>query len=366
MVRIAYLIADLEAGGAQKHLVRLISKIDRQQYEPMIFCIYKKGRLLTEFEQLNVEIIGLASCDKGSPFFCTIKYIFMLKEYFRRSKVDIVHSYIYYMNLLATIAGRLAKVKAIVISKRNVDDWMGTKEILLSKIYNFLTDRILVNCNAVKKDAIVREGANPEKVVVVYNGVDSKELSCNRPVTDLVHVVGTASVFRPKKGIEYFIAAADILLKKRKDIKFILIGYSRDPTYINILKDSIDRLGISNYFEFHGFVEDMIDYLDKNIDIFVLPSLQEGMSNALLEAMAASKPCIVTNAGGNPEVVEDGKTGLVVPKANPLFLANAMEKLLDDARLSQHLGKNARQVIHEYFTTEKMVQAINVLYQSLL
>jgi glycosyltransferase involved in cell wall biosynthesis len=227
---------------------------------------------------------------------------------------------------------------------------------------------MLAVCEATKEYLVRHVGVAPERVRVVYNGVDVEEVCPaknvkgvggppNRPPT--IVTVGRLS---PVKGHSNLLLATRDLIERWSDVQVLIVGKGRLE---GALKQQVVDLGLSKNVIFTGHLEN-VSALWNHVDAFVLPSLSEGMPLSLLEAMAAGVPPVATRVGGVPEVIEDGKTGILVPPEDRHALAKGIATLLEDRPLAKKMGESAREVVTRRFSLTAMVQAYREIYASLL
>ena len=198
-------------------------------------------------------------------------------------------------------------------------------------------------------------GIPNHKIRTIYEGIDlsiyPKRTVLRQRRSDEPAVVGTVAHLSREKGLNYLIEAASMIPDVQRKLRFVIVG---DGTCLRELEELVHSKGLENIFSFAGFHSDIPECL-KAFDIFVLPSLSEGLGSAILEAMATSLPIVATRVGGIPELVKNGDNGLLVAPADSVSLARAIEKLADDADLSQRMGLRGRQRIEERFTLERKI-----------
>jgi glycosyltransferase involved in cell wall biosynthesis len=180
-------------------------------------------------------------------------------------------------------------------------------------------------------------------------------------------LVVVASRLTRLKGIECFLSAAAALSVKHPDVRFLIVGETSppDPAYLQSLERLARELGIADRVTFTGRRSDIPAVLGA-ADVAVMPSLNEALSNVVLESMAAGAPVVATRVGGTPEALTDGATGLLVQPGDAGAIATAVSRLLDDRALACRLGRAARERIAERFSVERMVSATEDLYAELL
>jgi glycosyltransferase involved in cell wall biosynthesis len=287
----------------------------------------------------------------------------------RRERVHIVHSYLFAANLVGTFAARLAGVPIRLVSKRSLDRYPSKAKLFACQLGNRFADRVTVNAKAVGDFVKQEEACPPEKMVLIPNGVDfSRVQRCRgdaRAGLGLAadeKVVGTVGRLTWKKAPECLLAAARHIVDEEPNTRLLIVGDGELRAQVE--QQAVD-LGIRSRCIFTGGVSDAVPYL-LACDVFVLSSAIEGMANALLEALACGRPAVVTDAGGNGEVVQDGRTGYVVPRNDPPRLAQATLHLLRHPELASQMGKMAVEDMKERFSLSRMVSSVEALYAELL
>jgi glycosyltransferase involved in cell wall biosynthesis len=262
-------------------------------------------------------------------------------------------------------------VPVTIASKRSLDRYPRRVPRLACRLGNALADRITVNAEAVASFVATEEGCRRDKMVLIPNGVNEAALTVpgdglakrsELGISDRTPVVGAVSRLAWKKGMRHLLAAVPRLLEVLADLRVIIVG---DGPLRSELAAQASALGVEKHIAFLGSRSDALELLS-TFDVFVLPSEIEGMSNALLEAMAVGRPVVATDVGGNPEVVVDGETGFVVPPADPDRLAAAILKLLQAPDMAREMGAAGRQRVCEEYRVDVMVRRIENLYDSLL
>ncbi len=287
-----------------------------------------------------------------------------------RYRIQIIHTNSYVPGNYARLAAAALRVPVII------DHWHGfshfnRKRRLICRGLGRVTDLSLAVSQGVKDYIIEQCALDPAKVRVVPNGVDLARLRRHRPRTEVRRELGLAPeavavglVARldhwGKGHREFFTALA--ALPDGYPVEALIIGGGRREAEMRRLAA---ELGLAGRVHFLGQRDDVPDLLSA-LDLFVLPSHSEGVSLALLEAMAAGLPVIATAVGGLPEVVTDGDNGLLVPPEDPEALATALERLLEDPALAQRLGANARRHVEENFSLERLGREINEIYTELI
>jgi len=365
-----YVVDHLEVGGTQAHLLRVVSRLDRRRFEPMVCALSPRGALRATVEAKGVPVFdgGLRGTLLGAS---GLRVLWRLARLFRRERVDVAHAYLFHPNVLAPVAARLARVPAVVVSKRSLDRYPRAATRWACQLGNALADRIAVNADAVARFVREEEGCPARKMVLIPNGVGEDVLGARGDrgrARELVGeppgglVVGTVSRLAWKKGIEYLLDAVPRVLDSVPAVHFVIVG---DGPLMAQLEARARGLGVDAQVRFLGARHDVLELLPA-FDLFVLPSVVEGMSNALLEAMAVGLPVVATDVGGNSEVVVDGESGLLVPAADAPALAAAVVKLLQSPELASEMAQAGRRRVAERYPESAMVRRLEDLYLGLL
>lgn len=368
-VPIAYFIDHLKVGGAQRHLVEVLRRLDRQRFAPQVWTLRGEGELIQEVEQLALPVRSFGLGPRLQDLH-TVALLRRTAQTLRSEHVQIVHTYLSFANIVGTLAAALARVPVLLVSKRSLDSYHRKFEAWSHWAINRFADKVVANADAVKDFVIKTEGCPASKLVVIPNGVndefvtnssrDQERAACGFKPNE--RVIGTLGRLAWKKGQEYFLEAAATILHTDPSVSFALVG---DGPLRSQLEEQTQQLGIASRVKFLGQRLDSQAMISL-FDIFVLPSVIEGMPNALLEAMALEKPVVVTEAGGNAEVVKHEESGLVVPIRNAEAMAQAVLRLLKDSVLAQRFAAAARQSVHQRFSFRHTLQAMQTLYEEML
>lgn len=368
-VPVAYFIDHLKVGGAQRHLIEVLRRLDRQRFSPQVWTLRGEGELLQDAEQLGVPV---KSFDLGARLQDPRVFPLFHRaiQQLRQDRVQIVHTYLSFANIVGALTSAFARVPVLLVSKRSLDRYQKKLEAWSHWAVNRIADRVIANAAAVKDFVIKTEGCPADKIIVIPNGINDEFVpnglrDKERAALGLDpqnRVVGTLGRLAWKKGQEYFLTAAAAIIKEEPQVTFVLVG---DGPLRTQLEEQARALGIASQVKFLGQRLDSQAVISL-FDIFVLPSVIEGMPNALLEAMALEKPVVVTNAGGNAEVVRDGTTGFVVPTRQPAEMAQRILQLLRQETLAQDLAAAARRSVRQQYSFHQTLQAMETLYDDLL
>ena len=369
-VNVLRIIPSLEMGGVERTLTSILPRLDKKKYKVYLCCLFKRDKLADTMESLNIPIIKFkmrARLDFDGKY---IIGILRLAYLMKKMQIDIVHTHLYRANIAGRIAAKLAGVPVIIANEHNIDSWKKLPQKLNDRVLAGITNKIIVVSNAVKDFYINKIGIPEDKITTIYNGVDIPKFQTHVDINKKKKEFGIKSSekvitiigrLHQQKGHCYFLKAAQIIVKKKPNVKFLIVG---DGPLGSQLRDMSNDLKISKNVIFTGLRNDIPQILAMS-DISVLTSLREGFSITVLESMAAGKPVIATNVGGNNEIIEHGKTGFIIPTQSPKDLALYGLKLINDKELARNMGQEAKKKVLN-FSIDKMVKKTENLYEFLI
>ncbi len=362
------MVTNLHIGGTERQVVNLVQRLNASLFDLHLACLRSAGELLNELETLPIAKpeFQIGSFHSAGTF----REAVHLGKYLRRNRIQILHTYGFYPNVFAIPVGRLVGTPVIVASIRDTGEVLTPMQRGVQRMVCRLADCVLVNAEAIREQ-LVRQGYPADKIRVIRNGVvlprfGSKDRS-GRLRQELklppdARLVVVFSRLNPMKGVEYFIDAAAATARRFADVYFLIVGDGENRAE---LQAQARRAGIDGRMVFTGFRSDIPEFLSE-ASISVLPSLSEGLSNTLLESMAAGVAVIATRVGGNPEVIEDGVTGLLVPPRDSDEIAGALHRLLGCPDLALRLGECGARRVAQLFAVERAVRETESLYLRLL
>ncbi len=367
-----YLIDALSGGGAQSHLIEVLRHLDYSAFEALLVCQKEAGRRFDMVKDLPVQphVLDCPSLTNLNG----LRALWKLRRLVAAWRPMVVHSFMFNPNVMAALAclGR-SRPPFLITSRRDMGFWHRGIHWCVYRIINRRTDAVLAVCDSVREHTIAKEGLSAAKVMTVFNGVDLVRF---QPHADLAAagrarlgalehdvVVGMLAVLRPEKRHDMFAAAARIVARQEPRAKFVVAG-AGIPSLEDQLRETVAAADLGERFVFTGRLSDPAVIL-AGLDIVVLCSDTEGMSNGLLEAMAMGKPTVATAVGGNPEVVVSGETGLLVPPRDPEALAAAITQLIREPELRRHMGLAARERAVRRFDIRMTVAELQRIYASL-
>jgi glycosyltransferase involved in cell wall biosynthesis len=348
-VNILYLIDSLQIGGTEMQLVRLIKSIDRKRFHPHI-CTFKKPGNLFEGMDVPVEVLDFQSFSHPSILLLAAK----LSNYIRKHKIQIVQTFFQDPFLLAAMVKPFSRIK-LIGSFRDMGFWCTRIEAFkMSLAYPFFSG-FIANSQAVKNHFVQVNGLPPEKIEVIYNGVDTNNISPEVPGRrgGRAHLIGiVANCNREVKRVDDFIQAAALVHHNYPETRFMVVGDGHLRPGLEVLSRSLD---LTEALTFVGSVENPLELISR-FDVGVITSESEGFCNAILEYMACGVPVVATDSGGNNELVTEGENGFLVPVGDVEMLANRIENLLNNNDLWLKNSQTNRDKINLNFTLSKMVE----------
>ena len=368
-IRIFFLLDSFMIGGTETQAVELACRLDPSRYQVTIGCLRREGPLLDRLKNTPVEIMEVnlgGGIDSPSGLLRIVK----LAQYLRRNKIQMLHAHDLWSNIVGMAAAMLARTPVTITSQRDLshDAWYGTYKRKVLRFCQRRSSLLLTNAKAIRDGLIEQDHLPPEKVCVVYNGVDLDRfaVTANRsqlfPASEgnkLIVLVG--NMVTDVKGHEVLLSAAPEVLKAHPRTQFVLVGEgAMRPAFEKQAKE----LGLESNFLFLGRRSDVPAIL-ACCDIAVLPSLAEGLPNAVLEYLAAGLPVVATALGGNLEIVQDGQTGLLVPPQDTKALSAALIRLLNDDNLTTTIAAAGHDYVKKNFSFERLVAEMDQLYTNL-
>jgi glycosyltransferase involved in cell wall biosynthesis len=363
-LRVLFVIDELDIGGTEQQIRELARHIDRARFEPIV-CCFRHGAKAREIEELGVRVIHEPKHLKADP-----GLVVRLARRMRQERIDLVQTYLWTANTWARLAARMAGVRFVVASERNVDIWEERYKRVIGRWLARSTDRIIANSEAVRRYLLDRGGLAPDKVVTVYNGVnfDRFHVPCDPALRraelglpgDAV-LAGVVARVEPAKDHATLLRALALISRRVPRLHLVIVGGGGE---VARLQSSAIELGIADKVRFTGPRTDAAEWL-QSLDISVLSSVKEGLSNTVLESMAAGRPMVATDVGGNAEVIVEGETGFLVPPRDPAALGEALARLAQSPEAMARFGRAGRKRVHAMFSVSRMVARTEALYLEL-
>jgi len=356
-------------GGGQRSLLLLLERLDRKKFKPFLVCP-SEGGLTEKVESLGIEarIIRVRGA-KSLNVFATAAAVFKFKKLIRRKGIHLIHTDSPRQAFYAGLAARLTRTPLVWHARVSTPEKRSFEKFL----FNHASKVIAVSDAASQRYRGFERF--DEKVTVIHNGVDltefgpkpiDRKLKQEFKIKEDLMLVGTLGQLIPGKGQEVFLKAAARIFDRTSKVIFMIVG-DGNHAYRKKLEDLCTDLGLSGNVVFTGFRED-IPRIMNTLDIVVLPSTThlEGFSRVIIEAMASSKPVIATDSGGNPEAIENGTTGILVPAEDSNRLAASILDLVQDEDKRKRMGAAGKQRAERLFSIEKNISRIEQTYEDLL
>ena len=352
-LRIAHVTLGLDMGGQEKLLVEVARHADRARFELCVVSLGSRGPLAEDIEAHSLPVIAL-----NEPAGLRPGLVLRLARLFRRWGIDVVHTHDVRPLVYGALAARLARVPGVVHTRHGQDTRITPRQHALVRLAARLTDRFV----CVSEDSArltIQQGIAAAKVRAIINGIDVERFAYTGPKP--AGPVVTIARLSPEKDVANLIRAAAVVAGADPAFRLEIAGAGPCQSDLEKL---IDSLGLKERVRLLGQVRDVRALLGR-ASLFVLPSLSEGISLTLMEGMARGLPVVATRVGGNPEVVTDGETGLLVPPRNPDALADAVLSLLRDPERCRRMGEAGRRRVERVFDVRRMVAEYEEFYREL-
>ncbi len=355
----------LEAGGSERQLREIAKALDRSLFEPHIGCFHPEGATRPQLEAAGVPIVHFPVYSFASAG--AVAGAFELTRYVRRNKIRLIHSFDYPLTVFAIPIGRFFTRAAVVSSQRSHRDLIPPAYRRLVRLTDPLADAIVVNCDFVRRHLEQDEHVSARRIQLCYNGIDLdvfRPLDASRPVNLAPgsFVIGVVSVLRPEKGLHTLLQAFAGVRHLRSGMKLAVVG---DGSMLESLQSAACTLRIHEDCVFAHSTSQVADWL-RAIDIFVLPSLSEALSNSLMEAMACGCCAVASNVGGNPELIRSGETGLLFKSGDPAALSAALQMLIEDESLRKRIAAAGTAFVREHFSIAASARRMGEIYTQLI
>ncbi len=364
-IRVLHVITSLGIGGAERLVVSAASGLSAARFDHAICCLAERGPLAGEAEAAGVPVF----CVGEFPGLRHPIAFARLVRTIRAFRPTIVHTHLQSANLYGRLAARLARVPVVVATEHNVYVRKARRYIYVERLLARTTDALIAVSGQVQQSLSSQLGIAPSAIRVVRNGVAASAPSGQRVAELRARLgdradgirLGCVASLTPKKGHEALLRAVARLRERDIICSLLVAGDGPERPRVEAL---VEGLGLARHVHFLGVVPHAADVLAM-IDVFVLPSLVEGLPLALLEAMYAGKAVVATSVGGVPEVVRSGENGLLVSPGSDTELADAIATLARSAELRNRLGAAARETIEGGFTEAAYLESLSALYVEL-
>jgi glycosyltransferase involved in cell wall biosynthesis len=371
-IKICHLAMGDGWAGAEVQLAILLASLAKMPDFEISAVLFNEGRLARELRALGIKTKVISESEYNS--FSVVK---QLIDYFRQHEFDILHTHKYKDNILGALSSIYRGTRRRVRTVHGLPEpFVGFQAVKISGyqvadnwVNRWLVDRILAVSLDLRSHLIKHFGA--DKVTCIQNAIDIEQVCVTRDAKELKKeldldenqfLIGTMGRLMPVKGLEFFLKAAQIIRRQKPNVRFVIAG---DGPLKGTLQKQAREYGLDKDVLFLGHRNDSHDILGL-MDVFVLPSVSEGIPLVLLEALALARPVIASRVGGIPEVIEDGVSGLLVTPGREDELAQSCITLMDNAAFAQQLGVAGRKRIEEQFSARVMAEKVAEVYRTLV
>ncbi|MFA6078300.1 MAG: glycosyltransferase family 4 protein [Candidatus Omnitrophota bacterium] len=363
-MKVIQLTTHLNIGGIANYILTLSGALKERGAEVVV--VSSGGGLEPSFEEKGIphKYLDIKTKSELSPK--VFSAIFKLIKIIKDEKPDIVHAHTRVSQVVAFFACPLAGVPYVTTCH-------GYFKTRMRKIFDTWGRRVIAISEPVKNHLAHDLGVREERIALVYSGVDIKKFSPDSNAENVAAlkrglgltagpVIGTIGRLSSVKGQKFLVEAMKDIVKVRKDAQCVIVG---DGPEENALKGLARTLGIDGSFHFYNSDPDTLKYLSV-MDLFIFPSVKEGLGIALLEALASGRPCIASDVGGISDVIKNGESGVLVPVGDPASIARAVLALLEDMSSAKRLGDKGKSVVRERFSLSDMSDNVRKVYERVL
>jgi glycosyltransferase involved in cell wall biosynthesis len=355
--------------GTELQILETIARLDRSRFSPHLGCV--GGPDHDPSVDVGCPVVSFSVSKLCS--LRTLRGFSTFARYCRLHRIDVVQTVFRDANLIGTLWARYARIPVVVATRRNVGYWHTPLDRVVLRYLRRLTSHYVTNSEAAARACGRSEGVRPERVSVIPNGVEVRGFDVARveaarslraqwgfPADALV--IGAVGSLREVKDHASFVRVAELLHRERQDVRFVVVG---EGPQRGDLERQIAQSGLEGVFVLPGESRDVARVLSA-LDVGVLCSQSESLSNALLEYMAAGLPVLASRVGGAEEVVHDGVDGILYDASDDAAFAAGLRRLCGDERLRRDLGASARQVATSRYGWPNVMQRTEALYERLL
>ena len=352
---IAVVMTSFEPGGTERQMIELVRRLDRARWTVHVACFEGKGAWFPRVAEVaSVAEFPVTSFKSAR----TARHLWNFARWCRANQIAVVHTTELYSNIFGLPGAALAAVPVRIANRREINPDKSRAQIAMQRAAYAFAHRVVANSRAAA-DRLRAERVPARKVAVIPNGIDFDRVHDHHARARLRKVVVVANL-RREKGHDTLIDAAFDVLRRFPDAVFEIVGSGPE---LRSLLARADERHVRHAFTFLGHRDDVAARL-ADADVFVLPSRSEAFPNAVLEAMAAGLPIVASGVGGILELIENGRTGWLVPAGEPQPLAERISSVMADPILARRLGAAARDAARARYSFDRMVAAFDSIYLS--
>ena len=359
-------ISSLTGGGAEFVAANLCKHLDREKFNVAICHLKERGERGIDLAEAGYDVVGITGGRERRARYLSF---LMLKKLIQQRNIDIIHSHSIDALIDCSLCKlMLKKVKFVHTFHYGNYPHYNRKYLLLERIFQRVPDKLIavgIEQRKVIQDTFKVDG---KRITTIWNGVEPKASVNDKSFmqsfkTNGKILIGSISTFIEQKGLFELLDVMSRLKKRRNDFVCVLVG---DGPLRPRLEEKRRMLNLDDVVHFTGWVENAAERVLPALDIFVQSSLWEAMSIVVLEAMNAGKAIVVTDVGDNRHVVDSGKNGIIVKKRDVAGMVSMIDKLIDDEKLRQDMGRRAREKVIQECSVRKMAQNHEMLYLNLM
>lgn len=362
--RVLHLINTLSVGGAERHLLDLLSHLPRREFEVRVAFFKEEAHearsLVADFRDLGIPVHDLRLQGAGGTVAATTRLARLTREF----TPTIVHTHLYRADLVGTVLRPIVGIPVLVSTVHNLDFETTYRRWRRFLFAAYRRANAVVAISHAVRAQLVERGLDPARVTVIHYGVAAGDAPEPSPARRPGAVIGTLGRLARQKGHDLLIDAFAKVLVTHPRAELLIAGHD-DEGLRGELRARAERLGVEGSVSFLGYVDDVRAFL-ASLDVFVLPSRWEGFGLVLLEAMSAACPVVATRVGPVPEIVQHGNSGLLVEPGDSSVLAGAIAQLLDNAEHRRVMGRRGRTRALREFSVDRVARETTALYHSLL
>jgi glycosyltransferase involved in cell wall biosynthesis len=360
VIKLLFLIPTLDRSGAEKQLMLLATRLPRSEFAVHVAALTRAGPFAADLEAARIPVTVL-----NKRFKCDPIALWRLRRFLNAHRPDILHTWLFAANAYGRLAAGSRSPFPVIVSERCVDTWKAGWQLWLDRKLISRTTRLAGNSRSVA-DFYRNLGVPAEKLAVVHNGIDllsfpsgaRESVRRELGISHQTHVCGFVGRLATQKRVLDLIWAFELIRVMHGDVVFIIVGDGPERAKLEYFTH---RLEIGPQVKFLGHRDDATRLLPA-FDVFWLASDFEGLSNSIMEAMAAGLPVVASDIPPNRELVVDGQTGFLGPVGDRVAFAQLAERILLNPTLAQQLGSAGRERIAAHFSVEKMVAGYSQLY----
>ena len=360
-VRVLIVIGQLARGGAERQVHELATRLDRKRFDPTIVTFEPQGYYQPLLKQAGLRVIVIPKRGWREPV-----SLFRMASLMRELSTDLVHGFLFPANWRGVVAARLAGVRVVLCGVRSTGIWMNSRHRWMDRMVLKRASAVVANAPAVAEDIVQRIGLPPAAVRVILNGVDTMQFHPGESVMPAGRggelTIGFVGSLRQAKDPLLFVRAASLVAARLPTARFVMVGDG--PLRSDVAGESA-RLGIGDRMTLLGERSDIAEIL-RGLDLLAVTSVREGCCNVILEAMASGVPVVATSVGGNPDLVQHGRTGWLFPHDDPALGAEGIVQLLTGDGLRTRVRSEALVKARTEFSIDTMVSRTAALYKEFL